>query len=246
MIAPALVVLVALAAWEAIVRAEKVDELILPAPTQVVEALWKDRTLLGEDTLVTLTEVALGLGGAVVLGVGVALAMHLSPAVGRALRPLVVGSQAIPVPVIAPLLLFLLGFGLAPKILVVVLVCFFPVAINVHDGLRAADPEQRKLMRALRATRWQTLRWLEAPSALPQAFTGLRIAAAVSVIGAVFAEWIAAERGLGHTVRIANGQLESPRAFAATFLLFALAIGLYAAFAAAERRIVTWNRPGEP
>jgi NitT/TauT family transport system permease protein/putative hydroxymethylpyrimidine transport system permease protein len=172
--------------------------------------------------------------------------MHLFPALRRALRPLVIGSQAVPVPVIAPLVILVLGFGLAPKVLLVALVCFFPITVNLADGLRAADPDARRLLRSLDATRWQALRFVEAPAALPAAFTGLKVAAAVAVIGAVFAEWAGAEEGLGHALLIANGQLATARAFAATFLLFLLAIALYGACALLERRVVDWiPDPGE-
>jgi putative hydroxymethylpyrimidine transport system permease protein len=238
----ALLLLVLLAAWELVCRAGGVDPLILPPPSEVAEALWTDRGLLAEDLLVTTSEVVLGLALAMLVGGAVALAMHLSDPVRRALHPLVIGSQAIPVPVIAPLLLFVLGFGIAPKVIVVALVCFFPLAIALFDGLRAPDRDQLKLMRSLGASRAQTLRLLELPSALPRAFTGLKVAAAVSVIGAVFAEWIGSDDGLGHGLLIASGQLETARAFAATVLLFALAIALYAVCAAAERRTTKWTR----
>ena len=238
----ALLVLALLGAWELVCRLGGVDPLILPAPTEVAESLWVDRVLLGEDLLVTASEIVLGLALAVLLGGAVALAMHASDGVRRALHPLVIGSQAIPVPVIAPLLLFVLGFGIAPKVIVVALVCFFPLAIALFDGLRAPDPDQLKLMRSLGASKRQTLRLLELPSALPRAFTGLKVAAAVSVIGAVFAEWIGSDSGLGHGLLIAGGQLETARAFAATVLLFTLAIALYAACAAAERRATKWTR----
>lgn len=247
--AAALIVLAALGAWEAVVRAGAVDALILPAPTQVVEALWTDRGLLAPDLAVTASEVLLGLAAAIAAGALLGAAMHVSPAARSALRPLVIGSQAVPVPVIAPLVVLVLGFGLAPKVLLVALVCFFPVAINVYDGLRDTDPDARKLLRSLDATRWQTLRMLEAPSALPAAFTGVKIAAAVAVIGAVFAEWSGAESGLGHALLIANGQLETARAFAATLLLFLLAVALYGLFALLERRAVDWtprSTPGGP
>jgi putative hydroxymethylpyrimidine transport system permease protein len=244
--AAALLVLAGLAAWEAIVRAGAVDALLLPAPTDVARSLWNDRGILGPDLATTTGEVLLGLLAAIAVGVAIALAMHLSPVARRALRPLVIGSQAVPVPVIAPLVVLVLGFGLAPKILLVALVCFFPVAINLHDGLRDADPDARKLLRSLNATRWQTLRTLEAPSALPAAFTGVRIAAAVAVIGAVFAEWAGSDGGLGHALLVANGQLETARAFAATVLLFGLAVALYAAVAMLERRVITWTPRTDP
>jgi NitT/TauT family transport system permease protein/putative hydroxymethylpyrimidine transport system permease protein len=236
----AAIVLVALAGWEALVRGGGVDELVLPAPTQIAESLWTDRSLLAEDLLVTAGEVLLGLTAAILVGAALAVAMHVWPAVSRALRPLVIGSQAVPIPVIAPLLVLVLGFGLAPKILMVALVCFFPVTINVYDGLRDVDPDARRLLRSLDAGRWRILLLLEAPSALPAAFTGMKVAAAVAVIGAVFAEWAGSDAGLGHAILTAGGQLETPRAFAATVLLFTLAIALYAAFSALERRIVTW------
>ncbi len=237
----ALVVLAGLAAWEAVVRAGAVDALILPAPTQVVSALWTDRALLAPDLAVTLYEVLAGLGAAVVAGTAFAVAMHLSAAARRAIGPLVVGSQAVPVPVVAPLLVLVLGFGLAPKVLMVALVCFFPVTINLYDGLRSADPDQRKVLASFAATRWQTFRLLEAPAALPQALTGVRIAAAVAVIGAVFAEWAGADAGLGHALLIANGQLLTPRAFACVLLLFLLAVVLYEACSLLERRLVRWT-----
>jgi putative hydroxymethylpyrimidine transport system permease protein len=237
----ALIVLVALAGWEAIVRLGVVDELLLPAPTHVLEALWTDRDLLGPDLAVTTWEVVLGLAAAIAAGAALAIAMHLWPAARRALHPLVIGSQAIPVPVIAPLVLLVFGFGLGPKVLLVALVCFFPVTINLFDGLRDTDPDARKLLRSLDATRWQTLRMLELPSALPATFTGVKIAAAVAVIGAVFAEWSGSSEGLGHALLTANGQLATARAFAATLLLFLLAVCLYSAFALLERRVAGWT-----
>ena len=245
----ALIVLAGLSGWEAIVRLGWVDELLLPAPTRIAEALWTDRGLLGPDLAVTTWEVLLGLASAIAAGAALAVAMHVSPGARRALRPLVIGSQAVPVPVIAPLVVLVLGFGLAPKVLLVALVCFFPVAINLYDGLRDTDADARKLLRSLDATRWQTLRMLEIPSALPATFTGIKVAAAVAVIGAVFAEWSGSDSGLGHALLTANGQLETARAFAATLLLFLLAVALYGAFALLERRVVDWtprSHPGGP
>jgi putative hydroxymethylpyrimidine transport system permease protein len=236
-----LIVLAGLAGWEAIVRGGLVDELILPAPTQVLDSLWTDRSLLAPDLATTTWEVLLGLAAALAAGAVLGIAMHVSPRARRALRPLVIGSQAVPIPVIAPLIILVLGFGMAPKVLLVALVCFFPVAINLYDGLRDTDADARKLLRSLDASRWQTLRMLELPSALPATFTGIKIAAAVAVIGAVFAEWSGSDAGLGHALLTANGQLATARAFAATLLLFLLAVALYGAFALLERRVVDWT-----
>ena len=230
-----LIVIALLAVWQLIAELGWVDALILPAPTEVATALWEDRSLLGPDLAVTGQEVLAGLAAAVVVGALLGVGMHVSPVVRGALRPLVIGSQAVPVPILV------LGFGLAPKVLLVALVCFFPVAINLYDGLRRVDADALKLLRSFDASRWQTFRLLEAPAALPETFTGLKLAAAVSVIGAVFAEWAGSDSGLGHALLTANGQLETARAFAATFLLFALAVGLYGVFALLERRVVTWR-----
>jgi NitT/TauT family transport system permease protein/putative hydroxymethylpyrimidine transport system permease protein len=233
-------VLVLLGAWELAVRAGMVDPLLVPAPTSVLQALWDDRALLAHDLLITSYEVVIGLALALVAGAAFGFAMYLWTPVRRVLRPLVVGSQAVPVPVIAPLIIFLLGFGLAPKVALVALVCFFPVTINLYDGLRDVDPDARKLLRSFDASKWQSLRFLEAPAALPAAFTGARVAAAVAVIGAVFGEFAGSDSGLGHSLLTAGNSLETARAFAATLLLFVLAIALYGLFTLLERRVVTW------
>jgi NitT/TauT family transport system permease protein/putative hydroxymethylpyrimidine transport system permease protein len=237
----AVLVLILLAGWEAAVRGGLVDSLLVPAPTEVLQALWDDRSILANDLAVTTYEVLIGLAAAIVVGAALGVAMHLWAPVRRALRPLVIGSQAVPIPVIAPAVILVLGFGLAPKVLLVALVCFFPVTINLYDGLRDVDPDARKLLRTFDATRWQSLRFLEAPSALPAAFTGAKIAAAVAVIGAVFGEWAGSDSGLGHLLLTANGSLQTARAFAATLLLFALAVLLYGLFALLERRVVSWT-----
>ena len=236
-----LLVLLALAGWEALVRAGPSTSCCCPRRPASPRRCGTTAGSSTEDLIVTTGEVVLGLAAALALGAALGFAMHLWGPVRRTLRPLVIGSQAVPIPVIAPLFILVLGFGLAPKVLMVALVCFFPVTINLYDGLRDVDPDAQKLLRSLDASRWRRLALLEAPSALPATFTGIKIAAAVAVIGAVFAEWAGSDRGLGHTLLIANGQLETARAFAATVLLFALAIALYGLFALLERRVVDWT-----
>ena len=159
-----------------------------PAPHTIAEALWGNAGLLGHNLAVTAEEVALGLALALALGFALGVLIHLSPPLRRAIYPLTVGSQAVPIAVIAPLLVFLLGFGLLPKLIVIVLICFFPVVVTTVDGLAAVDPDQLKLLRTLDASRWQAFRFAELPAALPAAISGARIAVTVGVIGAYIAE----------------------------------------------------------
>ena len=145
----------------------------------------------------TAQEVGLGILVALVLGAALAIVIHLSPTLRRAVYPLLVGSQAVPVVIVAPLLVVWFGFGIAPKLAIIALVCFFPIVVTTLDALAAVDPEQRKLLRTLDASRGQELRWVEVPAALPGALSGAKIAVAVAVIGAVFAEYAGSSEGLG-------------------------------------------------
>jgi ABC-type nitrate/sulfonate/bicarbonate transport system permease component len=171
--------------------------------------------------------------------------MHLVRPVRDAAYPLLVASQAIPIPVIAPLFVIAFDYGIGPKIAIVALVCFFPIVVNLADGLRSTPPELTKMMRSLGASRLMILRKVELPSALPQLFTGLKIAATISVIGAVFGEAAGAENGLGYLVLLDNHDLQTPRAYAGTVLLALMGIALFALTALLERIAVPWNQPGD-
>jgi NitT/TauT family transport system permease protein/putative hydroxymethylpyrimidine transport system permease protein len=171
-----------------------------------------------------------------------ALALHLSPPLRRAAYPLLVSSQAVPFVILAPLLVFWFGFSIAAKLAIVVLVCFFPVVVTTLDGLGSVDSEQLKLMRTLDASRWQTLRMVEAPAALPAALTGAKIAVSIAVIGAVFAEYTGSEKGLGHLLLTSTPQLETARAWAATVVLALFAVALFSALGMAQRVLVPWTR----
>ena len=189
----------------------------------------------------TLKEVLLGFGCALVAGLAFAIALHLSETLRRAFYPLLVASQTIPIIVIAPILVVWFGYGIGPKLAIVALICFFPITVNALDGLRSVDPDATKMMRTLDASRWQTFRRVEAPTALPYAFSGAKIAVAVAVIGAVFGEWAGSDSGLGHLMLQDNAQLETARLFASVAVLAAMAIALFGLLALAERRIVTWR-----
>jgi ABC-type nitrate/sulfonate/bicarbonate transport system permease component len=168
------------------------------------------------------------------------MAIHFSPALRRAIYPLLIASQTIPIVIIAPLLVAWLGYDLAPKLAIVGLICFFPVTVTALDGLAKVDRELPKLLRTLDASRWQTFRFVEAPSALPSVFSGAKIAVAVAVIGAVLAEQAGSSEGLGHLILQAIPQLETARAYAAVVVLSAFAVALFGLLALAERRMLPW------
>jgi NitT/TauT family transport system permease protein/putative hydroxymethylpyrimidine transport system permease protein len=240
-VAPALVIAATIAVWELLARGGAVEDYLLPAPSEVARALYEDRSELAADAWVTAKEVLLGFALALVVGVAVALALHLSPLLRRAFYPLVIASQAVPVIVIAPILVIWFGFGIVPKLVVIALICFFPIAVNTLDGLRSVDPAQLKMLRTLDASRADVLRHLELPTALPYLFSGAKVAVAVAVIGAVFGELVGSDAGLGHAIQIGTAQLLTARVFAAVLLLSLMAIALFALVAALERLLVPWK-----
>jgi ABC-type nitrate/sulfonate/bicarbonate transport system permease component len=235
-----LIVAAIVGAWELYVRAGGIDEFLLPAPTTVGRALVDDRALLWENFVVTAGEIGLGIVVALVAALACATAIHFSPTLRRAVYPLLVGSQTVPIPIVAPLLVAWLGFGLAPKLAIVALVCFFPIVVPTLDALRRVDPELRKLMRTLDASRWQAFKLVEAPAALPGLFTGAKLSVAVATIAAILAEQAGAERGLGRLILQAIPQFETARAYAAVLVLSVFAVALFGALTYAERRALPW------
>jgi putative hydroxymethylpyrimidine transport system permease protein len=229
-------------AWQGVASLESVDDLLVASPVETAEALYDEFGLLWDNALVTLVEVLLGLAVAVPLGVLLAVAMHLVRPLRDAAYPLLVASQAIPIVVLAPIFVLAFDYGIGPKVAIVALICFLPVTVNLLDGLRSVPPELLKLMRSLGASRLRSLRSVELPASLPYLFSGLKIAATVSVIGAVFGEWAGADEGLGRLVLLANNQLETPRVYAGTVLLTLMAVGLFLAVVVAERLVCPWNR----
>jgi putative hydroxymethylpyrimidine transport system permease protein len=245
---PPVIVIVALlglwelaAQWDWIADALNIKPFLIPAPSDVAQSLADDRGLLAGDAWVTAKEVLLGFALAAVLGFGFAVALHLSDLLRRAFYPLLVASQTVPVIAIAPILIVWLGFGIGPKLAIIALVCFFPITVNTLDGLRSVDPELPRMMRTLDAGRGQILRRVEIPSALPFMLSGAKVAAVISVIGAVFGEWAGSDEGLGHLILIAQGQLQTARVFAAVFLLALLALILFGSLALIERRFGWWQ-----
>lgn len=240
--APALLLLGVLLAWEALVAAAEIPHYILPAPSRIARALVADWPLLAPHARVTAVEVVAGFAVALAAGVSLGLAMFRWAAAARALEPLLVASQTVPVFAVAPLLVLWFGYGLASKVAMAALVVFFPMAIATLDGLRSADPDLVDWFRMAGARSATVLREVQVPAALPQVFTGMRVGAAVSVIGAIIGEWVGADAGLGYFMARANAQLRVDLVFAALVVLSLFGIGLVAAVRALERLATPWRR----
>jgi putative hydroxymethylpyrimidine transport system permease protein len=217
------------------------ESFLVPSPVEIAESLWENRGLLAENAWVTLREMLLGIVAALVVGVGFAVLMHRWRLLRDAAYPLVVASQTIPIVVIAPILLVWFGYGMTPKVLLIALFCFFPITVNTLDGLRSVDPEAVKMMRSLNASRWQRFWRVEAPAALPNLFTGMKIAVVFAPIAAVFAEWVGSSSGLGHLIQSDAAYFQVARQFATVAVLSAMALTLIGLVTLAERRVVTWR-----
>jgi putative hydroxymethylpyrimidine transport system permease protein len=229
--------------WEVYVQTGGADPLILPPPHDIAKAIVDDRGLLWSNFLVTAQEVLLGILVAAAAGVVLAVAIHFSETLRRALYPLMVASQTIPIPMIAPLLVLWLGFGIRPKLVVIALVSFFPIVVTTFAALASVDRDLLKLMRTFDASRARTFWHVELPSALPGVLTGAKIAATVAVIGAVFAEFAGSSAGLGWLFEQSEAQLLMPRAYASVVILSLFAIALFALLTLAERLALPWAYP---
>jgi putative hydroxymethylpyrimidine transport system permease protein len=225
----------------ALAEALGIEPLLVPSPAEIASSLWDNRSLLADNAWVTLREMLLGILVALAVGLLFAIAMNRWRTVKDATYPLIVASQTVPILVIAPILTIWFGFGVTPKVFIIALVCFFPLTVSALDGLRSVDPEAVKLMRSLDASRWQIFRRVEAPSALPSVFTGIKIAVVIAPIGAVFAEWSGSSAGLGRLIQLDSGNFEVSRQFASVAILSAMALALMGLTALAERRVIRWR-----
>ena len=239
---PLALIAAAVAVWELSVRLGHIPDYLFPTPVAVARSLRSDAHLLAYATVVTFREVAVGYLVAVAVALVIAVVLHFSSALRRALLPLLLISQAVPTVLLAPILAILLGYGIEPKLVVVAVVCFFPIVVNAVDGLRSADPQHLLLMRALHAGRIATFRRVEFPSALPAIFSGARIAATYAAVGAVFAEWAGSSGGLGFVILQAQPTLDTARIFAAVLVLSAIALTLYTLVTLTERLVIPWHQ----
>jgi NitT/TauT family transport system permease protein len=232
--------------WFLISSLWQLPAFILPSPFAVWERFIKalsDGSLV-RNAAITLQEVLVGLALGVIAATVLGYALAKSRTVERILSPYIIASQSVPIVAIAPLLVIWFGPGLFSKILICALIVFFPVLVNTIVGLRSVPEELQDLMRALQSTRWQTIRYLEIPAALPVFLGGLRVGATLSVIGAVVGEFVGSDRGLGFLINVGRGQYDTALVFVAVFSLILMAMTLYGVVLAVEARLLTWyQRP---
>jgi putative hydroxymethylpyrimidine transport system permease protein len=245
---PAAALLVALVLlWQLVVTVLDVPAYVVPAPSAVGRALVSDWSgVLAGAVLTTFVEVLVGFAVSVVAGVAIATVLHWSALVRRVVYPLLIGSQTVPIVVIAPVLAIIFGYTLLPKVILVALVCFFPIVVNTLDGFASTDPQLLRMMRTLDGTPWRSFTKVEFPAALPSLFSGLRIAATYAAIGAVFGEYGGSQNGLGYVMIQATPQLQSALVFAAILLLSLMSMALFLLVTAIERLVVPWAHEGRP
>jgi len=238
---PAFVLVVTLLAlWELYVGTGRISSQVLPAPTAIVRALIDNWGIIYDNTVQTLLETVLGIAAATLLGLLLAVMLDISQWLRRAIYPLLVTSQTIPIIALAPLLLIWLGYDIRPKLIVVTLYCFFPIAVACADGLAGAEPELIKLLRSMRASRWQILWLVRLPGALPAFFSGLRIAATYSVTGAIVGEFVGAEKGLGIYMQREANSFATVQVFAAILVTAVLSLLLFGLVSVIERIALPW------
>ncbi len=236
--AATLVVLVLL--WELAVRLFKIPKFILPAPSLIAAEAWAHRAQLPGHTWATLWETLAGFGLSIAVGVPLAVVIAWAPFLRNTIYPLLVVTQSVPKVAIAPLIVIFMGVGEMPKILVAFLVAFFPIVVDTATGLNAVPPELIDLSRSLKASRFQEFAKIRFPTAVPFLFSGLKVAVALSVVGAVVGEFVQADKGLGYLIVVSTTYWRTALAFSAMVLLSIMGIVLFALVAFVERVFFAW------
>lgn len=238
---PALLLLAALLAlWQWYASQPTIDPLLLPTPLAVWQTLVAQHEIIWHHTLVTLYETLLGFASALATGVALAVIIDFSPWLRRALYPLLVTSQTIPIITLAPLLVLWFGYELTSKVIVVTLVCFFPIAVALADGLRSADPDLINLYRTFGAGPVRIFWSVRLPGALPSLFSGVRIAVTYSVVGAIFGEYVGANEGLGFYIELKQHSLSTSGVMATVAVTAALSVALFLLTVLIERLALPW------
>ncbi|MCR2822596.1 ABC transporter permease [Lederbergia panacisoli] len=241
---PALVILSLLCIWEIVVKLAKIPGWLLPAPTAIFKEMFVG---FGRISAHLTSTISLSITGFIIgcsVGLLVAVVLHLIPKVQEAIYPLLILSQNVPIIVLAPLLVIWFGFGILPKIIVITLVCFFPVTIAALGGFRNTPHEMRHYMLMAGATKIQMFSKLEWPNSLPALFSGLKISATYSVMGAVISEWLGAKQGIGVYMTLASSSFRTDRVFVAIFIIMILSLLFFGAISLCEKRLVKWRREG--
>ena len=238
---PTAFILIAVAVWELVVKLIDVSPRILPTPTQVARAGWEQREVIAGHAAATLQVTAVGFALSMVCAWVLAIASDFSPTLRKGLQPMLVASQTVPVIAIAPLIIIWFGFGIVPKMLVVALVTFFPVAIGLIEAFDRTDRDAMRLLRSMGASRWQQFRMVRLPQAMPAFFTALRIGITYAVTGAIFAEYVGAKQGLGIYMSVQKNAFRTDLVLAAVGVTAALSIALYLSTYLIERAVIPWH-----
>lgn len=234
-----------LLAWQLVVLLTDVPHYILPGPACVLQAIIQHAPVLGRHLLTTATEILIGFILGTLLGTGTALTMFLSPFIKRWLLPVLIVSQAIPVFALAPLLVLWLGYGMASKVAMAVLIIYFPVTASFYYGMQRTNPDLLELARIMNARPLAVLRCIVIPSALPAFGSGIRVAIAVAPIGAIVGEWVGSSSGLGYYMLHANARMQIDVMFAALTVLAVIALSFYFLVDFLMERIVYWESARE-
>jgi NitT/TauT family transport system permease protein len=228
--------------WQLVVMVTQVKRFVLPPPLQVLERGFALADLLLAQTPPTVLAIVLGFAGAVLIGIPLAVLMVASRPLEDSLYPLIVGSQGVPKVALAPVLVVWFGFGILPKVILAMLIAFFPVVINTAVGLRSIDPNYLHLVRSMGAPAWRTYTRLLLPSALPQIFAGFKVAMALAIVGGIVGEMVGANSGLGYLLVVANGNLDMALVFAILVWLVLVSLVLVGIIDIAERLSIPWSR----
>lgn len=242
---PFAVLILLLVIWEMSCRLLDIPAWLLPAPTEIIAEFISGWTDVGGHLLATIRLIVLGFLIGTTVGIIVAVTLHLIPFLREAFYPLLIISQNIPIIVLAPLLVVWFGFGILPKIIVITLVCFFPITISLLDGFRQTDRDMLHYMQMAGASKGQIFRKLEWPYALPNLFSGLKISATYSVMGAVISEWLGASEGIGVYMTLASSSFRTERVFVAIFLIVILSLLFFALILVLEKQLIKWKPKGE-
>ncbi|TDE14017.1 ABC transporter permease [Jiangella asiatica] len=246
---PGLILVLLWVGWWIVTAAEVFPAYLVPTPGDVWATLIEDWEMLAEHTWVTTYETVVGFVLAAVIGMLAAVLIVYSPTLEKALYPLILFAQVIPKIAIAPILVVWFGFGPMPKVILAVLIAFFPVVVSGVAGLRSTDPELLDLSATMGASRWKTFRKIRFPGALPHLLSGLKVAVTLAVVGAVVGEFVGADEGLGYVLLLASGNLNSALLFADLILMSALGVVLFILVEAAEALLIPWHasrRQGVP